>query len=189
MDELEITSTSALQADSRRKFMTRILGSAAVAVPAIAALTAGASKAKAVNKPTIYCGPNLFQACVFDPVTGVSGVATFEIVVNEYCCIQAITYSLALKNKKAATSQGVLNFDGLAAIYLPIGTPAALEPSCLCDGWTFLAVLYQLEFLGDLGIPDLVVIPVSLGGKKGVLVGELLPAPDSQEIFAFTISI
>lgn len=175
MNNLELKSNSLVHMDfSRRKFVTKLLGGAAVAAPVIAALTASANKAKAdVN---IYI-PNLYTASLFDPLTKVSGVATFEILGN--ADNTTITYTLSLSNSHAKASDGVLLREGIAFANLPWGTPASVNGF---NGVTYSEVLEDLADLVEHPHAITVSIPVTLHGVTGVLFGQLLTATNAQPI-------
>lgn len=186
MNELELKGNSVFHTDSsRRKFMTKLLGGAAVAAPVIAALTVGASKATATTKTT-YEGLNLFEATLFDPVTGVSGLATFELAVNEALVLSPITYTLTLSNAHAKANGGVLVSQKEFILSLPTGTPASIEPDCTDEGYTtFVSLL--VDFFESSKTTITVSIPVTLHGVTGVLLGQLFAAPNAQYIRAVSI--
>lgn len=161
-----------LENATRRAFVTRLVGGAAIA-PLIAA-----SKAKAVPCAD-YLGPNLFNVYLSDPTeqTRALGVATFEVVSPDGCTSHAkITYTLKLTRNAVAVQGFLILGNGSIVSDLPLGTPAAIppNPNDLCGFNEVLGYVAK-------GMVTM-TLSVQVNGQTYTLTGKLAPAPNSQPI-------
>jgi hypothetical protein len=183
MKELQITSNP-----SRRKFVTRLLGGAAVVV-ALFAMSASQAQARAI--PVII--DNLYQAVLLSP-TGPVGVAQYEIVPDRNdatdICRVKVTYTLTLNNKHWSVTSGEIVFLGLPLFELPLGTPALITNASLLSETVppfFPNPIDMGIFLEDLSSQfATVAMVVNEGGGIAVpAAGTILPAVNTQPLVLF----